>query len=87
MSKDATPLISPGTWEDADVYAIRALEKGVATEAQQRRALIWIVAKAAGIQDLSFRPGDPYTTAFNEGRRYVGTQINKLLNMPMKKAQ
>ena len=71
----------PADYEDADIYAIRALAAGNATEGQQKRALEWIIHKAAGTYDLSFRPGGAEgarETDFAEGRRFVGSQIVKL---------
>lgn len=71
----------PVDYEDADIYAIRALAAGVANEGQQKRALEWIINKAAGTYDLSFRPGGAEgarETDFAEGRRFVGSQIVKL---------
>jgi hypothetical protein len=35
---------------------------------------------AFGTHDTSFRPGDPYLTAFAEGRRHAGTTIIYMLN-------
>lgn len=70
----------PPSYDKADAYAIKALAAGTANEAQQQRAFKWITNIAAGIDDLSFRPGPDgsYLTAFAEGRRFVGLQIYKL---------
>ena len=76
---DASAPWLPAPYEDEDVYAIRALNAGHASEAQQRRALAWIVS-ASGYYDLAFRPGPDgdRATAFAEGKRFVGAQIVKM---------
>lgn len=41
--------------------------------------------RAFGTHDVSFRPDDPYATAFAEGRRRAGTiLIHMLTNAPTK---
>lgn len=73
------------TYEDDDVYAIKALNRGVASEAQQQRALHWLVQQACGTDELSYWPGvdGDRSTAFCEGRRFVGIQILKLVHLNM----
>jgi len=66
-------------WEPADASALQALTRGEASPEQQRRALDWIVKVGAGTYNVSFMPGQADSTAFAEGRRYVGLQIVKLL--------
>jgi hypothetical protein len=73
------PQLVPPSYEPADIEAFQALQRGDASEHQQRRALDWLVNKAASTYDLSFSPGDQHLTAFAEGRRYVGLQVVKLL--------
>jgi hypothetical protein len=70
----------PAPYDEADVYAIKALVAGVANEGQQKRALGWIINTLCGTYDLSFRPGDggDRDTVFAEGKRHVGMQIVKL---------
>jgi len=73
----------PSTYQKADIYALRALSLGEANDEQQRRALAFITA-LCGTYDLSFRPGaqeGDRDTAFAEGKRFVGLQIVKLVNM------
>lgn len=72
------PLERPD-YTEADVQAIRALQRGEATPVQQSRALEWLIS-AFGTYDTSFRPKDPYLTAFSEGRRHAGTTIIYMLN-------
>jgi len=78
-SKPNGPWVPP-SYDDDDIRAIRALAAGVASEGQQRRALEWIITKACGYYDLSFRPGveGARDTDFAEGKRFVGAQIVKL---------
>lgn len=66
-------------WEPADASAIQAIQRGEADAAQQKRALDWIIKIAAGTYNVSFQPGMADATAFAEGRRFVGTEIVKLL--------
>lgn len=75
----------PPLYEPADIEAIRAVAKGEADPAQQARAMQWIINAAAGTYELSFRSdahGGDRETAFAEGRRFVGMQVVKLINMP-----
>lgn len=69
----------PASYELADIEAIQALASGAAEEAQQRRALAWIINVVAGTYDQSYRPGadGERDTCFAEGRRFVGSQIVK----------
>lgn len=70
-------------YEDADIYAIKALAVGKASETQQLRALKWIIESASMRTDQSFYPGDSHVTDFLEGRRSVGNQIVKLVNFAL----
>jgi hypothetical protein len=62
--------------------ALLALQAGNASEGQQRMALKWIVEKASGYYEISFRggPDGARDTDFMEGRRFVGQQIVKQFN-------
>lgn len=72
----------PVECSDADHAALKAMRDGNASSEQMKRGLDWIIAKAAGTYDLSFRPGaeGARDTDFAEGRRFVGLQIVKQLN-------
>lgn len=72
------PLERPD-YIESDVQAIRALQRGDASPRQQQQALQWMV-RAFGTHDTSFRPGDPHSTAFAEGRRHAGTTLVWMLN-------
>lgn len=74
------PVYLPAKWENADVAAIQALYGGTATPEQQKRALNWIVAFAAAVDDVEYRT-DPHDHAFASGRRFVGLQIRKLIQL------
>lgn len=66
------------------IHAWKALARGDASEDQQKRAIDWLVNVCAGTYDMSFRPGfdGDRNTTFAEGRRFVGSQVVKLINMP-----
>ena len=75
----------PSVYSATEVEAIKALTRGEADPFQQKTALDWIINTAAGAYELSFRSdaeGGDRETAFAEGRRFVGMQIVKLVNMP-----
>jgi hypothetical protein len=77
-----TPKVPPYfscPWEPADASALQALQQGEASPEQQRRALDWVIKIACGTYNTSFYPGQPDASAFAEGRRFVGTEIVKLL--------
>lgn len=78
--RDTGPWV-PAQWGKADAYAIKAVAAGNASEAQQKRAMQWVLG-ACGLRDLSFRPDSDRATAFAEGKRFVGLQIAKLLELP-----
>ena len=68
----------PANWELADAVSFQALARGDASEAQQRRALNWLMYSATGLYDSDYRP-DQREHAFVSGRRNIGLQIMKLL--------
>lgn len=86
MKKPAIQPWHPAPYEDADVYAIKALAAGKASEGQQQRALGWIINMLCGTYDMSFRPGPDgdRDTVFAEGKRYVGMQLVKLTKLVLK---
>lgn len=74
----------PAKFTDADAAAFQALSRGSATAAQQKQALAWLIEKACLTYDLSYRPGGAEgdrDTVMAEGRRSVGLQVVKLLNI------
>jgi hypothetical protein len=83
MRKPADPLIVP--MDKYDVHAVQALARGNASEAQQKRALAYIVNTLAATYDLSFRPGGPEAeraTCLAEGRRFVGLRLVMMTKLP-----
>lgn len=71
---------NPAKYSKAVIYALKALQAGNANEDQQIRALSWIIKEAAGTYDSEYRETDR-ETAFAGGRRFVGLQVVKLLNL------
>lgn len=85
MRKQRDPAWMPPAWETQDAFAIKALANGDATPEQQKRALDWIIHNAGATYDVSYRSdrdGGDRETSFAEGRRFVGLQIVKFVNMP-----
>lgn len=75
----------PAEYTVRHVECLKALSEGKAGEHEQRIAYDWIVSIASGIHELSYRSdsdGGDRETAFAEGRRFVGMQIEKLAKMP-----
>lgn len=79
---DVPSGFKPAAYDVADIEAIKAVAAGNASESQQKRAMAWIVQKAALTYDETFAMGLPDVTANLQGRRNVGLQIVKLINMP-----
>lgn len=73
----------PARYSRLDAYAIKAVAKGTATEAQQQRALNWIIHAAAMTYDETFVAGQGDVSIYLQGRRNVGLQIVKLINVPI----
>ena len=67
------PLARPD-YTEAEISAVRAVWAGVANPRQQKMAIEYML-RAFGTHDTSYRPGDPYLTAFAEGRRHAGTTL------------
>ena len=74
----------PADYDDNVTYAIRALHNGTANEGQQKLFWSWF-QYASGADDISFRPGEggERSTAFAEGKRFMGQQIRKHLHPAM----
>jgi hypothetical protein len=75
--------IGPARYEEDDIAALKAVAAGNASPAQQKRALVWIVHRAAMTYDETFVQGQNDATYFLTGRRNVGLQIMKLVNVPI----
>lgn len=66
--------MKPAAYDKQIVFAFRALFEGTANDAQQKRAMEWLLLNACHIGILSFS-GTERDTAFLEGERHVGLQI------------
>ena len=86
VSKKNPPIPVP-LWEDADAYAIQALERGEANPEQQKRALRWIVEEACQTYGFSMTPDIDRLSAIFDGRRFSGLQIVKLIKINMSKVK
>lgn len=80
MAKEPPVPYLPATYDVADIAAIQACHEGTATPEQQKRAMDWIMYKAANMNDLEYRT-DGRDHAFASGRRYVGMQVYKLITL------
>lgn len=72
--------IAPPAYDIRDCQAMYALQKGEATPEQQRRALDWIITKAAITYDLPYGDTDRGSNIMI-GRQFVGKQIVKLMKL------
>lgn len=79
------PQLQPAKYDNKHLYAIRAVATGKASEHQQIIAMQWIIEQVAGTYQTSFSPDNHSLTDFAEGRRFVGTQIVKLINLDPEK--
>lgn len=82
-TRKKTIAVSPAVpveYELADAAAIQALLGGTAESEQQKRALRWMIEKAAGTYDFHFYPSER-DTAFALGRAFVGQQVVKMTRL------
>ena len=63
------------------VYALKALSEGEASDKQQKLIMRELL-NLSGYYDLSYRPDSDRDTAFAEGKRFVGAQVLKMVNLP-----
>ena len=68
---------------DPVIASVKAWSRGEATEGQQIMALNYIIEDLCAVYDLSYRPDRPNATAFMEGRRFVGLQIRKTIQLKL----
>ena len=76
----ALPVARPPGFDKADVYAVKALFAGQASETQQKRAMTWILNAAAGIKLDPFQENNARLTDYMTGRQSVGRMILELVN-------
>lgn len=88
MSKiDKTSPMWPVEIDVNCVAAVQALERGDATEHQQKLVLQWLVNTVCCTYDLSYRPAEDgrRDTDFAEGKRFVGLTLIKTLKINIMK--
>ncbi len=66
---------------------MQAVYRGEATPDQQRLAIEFIVGKLSEADEMTFRsePDGGLGSAFAEGRRFVGSQIARIIKTPISK--
>ncbi len=88
-----TPKVFPPWWPKRDpwhppdydervIHAVRALERGQASQAQQLIAWRWLMY-VTGVEEMPYRPGGTdgeRDTTFALGRHFVGFQLRKMLH-------
>ena len=79
--KQIAKVWHPPTYDIDDIRAIQALAQS--DNVMFRRALDWIINKAAATYDNGFVADDPHgrVAAFVDGRQFVGQQIVKLMKL------
>ncbi len=75
----SNPLERPD-YTEADAQAARAVHAGTATADQQMRFIEYLL-RSNGKDDQSFRPGDPYVTAFASGLRQAALDLVWILRV------
>lgn len=68
------PDFAPGEQENV---------KALMGDARYKQAMDWILTKACGLRDLSYRPDSARDTDFAEGKRFVALQIVRAAMMPV----
>ena len=66
---------------DVDIFALQAVAKGIANDAQQMRAFDYIVRVLCETDRMTFWPGGEdgkRATDFAEGKRWVGLQLRRI---------
>ncbi len=84
MTRNPRQIWHPSDDYDAkDIRAMQALAEGTANAEQQKRALDWIIIKAAATYEDGFLADDPHGRihARMSGRASVGQQIIKLMKL------
>ena len=65
-----------------EARALKALERGEATQEQQKTALKYIFTGICGAGKEDLTPGSPDVTAYNAGRKSVMYRIGWVLGQP-----
>lgn len=66
--------------------AVQLLAKGECPEHLQKEFLRWLIEEVCSTYDLSYRT-EPRDHALAEGRRFVGLQVVKMLNLDASKVR
>lgn len=82
-AKTSKAALKLGAYDEGDVGAMQALQRGDASDHQQKRALEWILREACGLQDWAYYPSERDTNVAL-GRQFVGQQIVKLLKINLR---
>jgi hypothetical protein len=67
--------------DDAVIFALQAVAKGIANDEQQRRAYEYVVRVLCETDRMTFWPGGDdgrRATDFAEGKRWVGLQLRRI---------
>jgi hypothetical protein len=81
---NAKPWVPP-IYDEQTMRAFQAVGAGIAN-ADQQKIMIRHLMELTACYDLSFRPdehGGERASAFAEGKRFVGLQIRKMLDLPV----
>ena len=78
-------IIDPESFGIAQVAAIQALSKGIATPDQQTAALHFILVGVCKVDDEPYYPNSDRDTAYACGKRRVGTFVRSLIHADIKK--
>lgn len=81
LSPDRRPW-HPAPFSVDHVYAMQNLAKGEANEVQQKLALDFLINGLSCTYESIYFADNPRDTDFASGKRHVGLQIVKLVNMP-----
>lgn len=81
----AENVVVPAPYGMPEASAWKALAVGTATKDQQLLAVRWLLEGACALFDLQYRPGEAgrRDTDFALGKRYVGLQVVKLINIDL----
>jgi hypothetical protein len=68
----------PAPYDDTDIRAWQALNRGQATKEQQERCMTHLMFMV-GLNTDPYVPGDPLATHYALGKRRVGVEINRIV--------
>ena len=62
--------------------AFKAIATGTASDRQQKIALAWLINDCCGTYDVTYFPDSERNSSFAQGKRHVGLQVVKMVNLP-----